>query len=68
MRNTLEFIKKSKDLTCEKEEDDLIPLEEILTEEIQQEILREQGPEFDLYLKGLRFRNFNLRKKQAPYL
>ena len=63
VKNTLEFIKKSKDFAYENEDDDQTPIEDILTEEMQQEILRDQGPEFDLYLKGLRYRNYNLLKK-----
>ena len=63
VKNTLEFIKKSRDLAETKDDFDNPPIESILTDEIQKEILRIQGPEFDLYLKGLRYRNFDSEKK-----
>ena len=63
MKNTMEFIMKSRDLVETKEDFDNPPIEAILTDEIQQEILRIHGPEFDLYLKGLRYRNFDSEKK-----
>ena len=59
----MEFIMKSRDLVETKEDFDNPPIEAILTDEIQQEILRIRGPEFDLYLKGLRYRNFDSEKK-----
>ena len=54
---------KSKDLAEKKEDFDCPPIEAILTDDIQQEILRIHGPEFDLYLKGLRYRSFDSEKK-----
>ena len=56
-------IKKDGKLVDEKEDCDQISIDTILTEEIKQEVLKNQGPEFDLYLNGLRFRNFNSRQK-----
>ena len=63
VKNTMEFIKKSKDLAETKEDFYNPPIEAILTDDIQQEILRIHGSEFDLYLKGLRYRNFDSEKK-----
>ena len=59
----MEFIIKSRDLVETKEDFDYPPIEAILTDEIQQEILKIHGGEFDLYLKGLRYRNFDSEKK-----
>ena len=62
VKHTMEFIMKSKDL-AEKKDFDSPPIEAILTDDLQQEIMRIHGAEFDLYLKGLRYRNFDSEKK-----
>ena len=64
MKDSLDFIKKSKQLariqTIKKElnNEQTIKMKEILTLELRNEILRTQGEEFDLYLQGLFFRDF----------
>ena len=55
------FIKKSKTVVKEKEaavEVDRFNVEEIVTEEMKKEICEVLGAEFDLYLHGLRYRDF----------
>ena len=54
VKNSLDFIKKSKQLT--KGQGDSI--QDILTLEFRNEILRIKGEEFDLYLQGLLLRDF----------
>ena len=54
MKHSLDFIKKSKQLAGKQ----AIPMKDILTEELRNEILRTQGDVFDLYLRGLLYRDF----------
>ena len=54
MKHSLDFIKKSKQWVGK----EAIPMKEILTEELRNEILRTQGEVFDLYLQGLLYRDF----------
>ena len=54
VKNSLDFIKKSKQLT--KGQGDSI--QDILTLELRNEIIRIKGEEFDLYLQGLLLRDF----------
>ena len=59
LKNSLDFIKKSKKLafTLDENKNDLF---HIINEEIRKEIIKTQGSEFDLYLKGLFFRDFSI--------
>ena len=62
VKNMVIFIKKSKEVVEEREQEIAsvnFDIDDILTEELKQEIIEVQGSEFDLYLKGLRFRNFD---------
>ena len=62
VKNTIIFIKNSKEVVEEREQAIAsvnYDIDDILTEELKQEIIEVQGSEFDLYLKGLRFRNFD---------
>ena len=52
------FRRKRKDLEVTKEGSQGNFMQNILTCKLRNEILRTQGEEFDLYLRGLRFRNF----------
>ena len=54
VKHSLDFIKKSKQLAGK----NAIQMNEILTLDLRNEILRTQGEEFDLYLRGLLFRDF----------
>ena len=54
MKHSLDFIKRSKEFAGE----NAIQINEILTLDLRNEILRTQGEEFDLYLRGLLFRDF----------
>ena len=55
VKNSLDFIKKSKQLTQGKGDS----IQDILTLELRNEILRTKGEEFDLYLQGLLLRDFS---------
>ena len=55
VKHCLDFIKRSKLLARRHQ----IQMKDILTLELRNEILRTQGEEFDLYLKGLTFRDFS---------
>ena len=58
----MDFIKKSKQFAGGK----AFQMREILTFELRNEILRIQGEEFDLYLRGLLFRDF-ANETNKPY-
>ena len=55
VKNSLDFIKKSKQLTQGQGDS----IQDILTLELRNEILRTKGEEFDLYLQGLLLRDFS---------
>ena len=55
VKNSLDFIKKSKQLTQGQGDS----IQDILTLELRNEILRTNGEEFDLYLRGLLLREFS---------
>ena len=62
VKNSLIFIKGTKEMLEEKavvKYSDNFHIDEILTADMKQEICSILGPELDLYLYGLRFRNFD---------
>ena len=62
VKNSLIFIKGTKDIIEEKtvvKYSDNFHIDDILTADMKQEICTIIGPEVDLYLFGLRFRNFD---------
>lgn len=63
MKNTLDFIKKSKQLVVT--DMDLVKsgdndIRNILSVAMRRDIITTQGDEFDLYLKGLFYRDFDI--------
>ena len=58
MKNSLDFIKKSKQLIGTTVPDSHQDIHDILNEQMREEILRVMGSEFDLYLRGLFYRDF----------
>ena len=58
VKNSLDFIKKSKQLIGTTVPDSHQDIHDILNEQMREEILRVMGSEFDLYLRGLFYRDF----------
>ena len=58
VKNSLDFIKKSKQLIGTSVPDNHQDIHDILSEQMREEILRVMGSEFDLYLRGLFYRDF----------
>lgn len=63
MKNTLDFIKKSKEMTGGEydSDNDYNDIRTVLTEDLRLDIINRQGPEFDIYLKGLFYRDFDTK-------
>ena len=59
VKNSLDFIKKSKQLIGTTVPDSHQDIHDILNEQMREEILRVMGSEFDLYLRGLFYRDFD---------
>ena len=62
VKNSIIFIRKNKDLEeagHHSVDHDVFDIDDILTDELKEEIFKLQGQEFDLYLNGLRWRNFD---------
>ena len=62
VKNSLDFIKKSKQLVRTTVPDSHQDIHDILNEDMREEILTVMGSEFDLYLRGLFYRDFDTGK------